>query len=388
MSAPSASPGLYVHVPLCAAVCPYCDFAVVKGTERKRERFLAAFGQELRRVDEPWQPFDTLYFGGGTPSYLAAEELTGLVDAIRERLPLRAAPRIYLEVNPEDVTPEATRAWRALGVGTVSLGVQSFAADELAFLGRHHGPEVARRAVELCCEAGFATVSVDLIYGLPGQALPALQRNLETAVALAPDHLSCYQLTVHEATPFGKRRQRGELAELAEPAQADHFELVHSFLADHGYPAYEVSNFTRGPEHQSLHNRKYWDHTPYLGLGPSAHSFDGQARWWNERKPGPYQLRLGAGERPIAGREELTAEELALEALMLGLRTTDGLALGRFQARYGYDLEAVNEPRLAALAAAGRLERRTVGGEVWWAPTRRGLAVADGIAASLRLAPG
>jgi oxygen-independent coproporphyrinogen-3 oxidase len=288
---------------------------------------------------------------------------------------------VYLEANPEDVTGESAAAWRSLGVSTLSLGVQSFDAAELALLGRRHTPADGRRAVELARQAGFPTVSIDLIYGLPGQEVAAWRRSLEQAVGLGPDHLSCYQLTVHEGTAFGRRRARGQLIELPGPAQAELFALTHSLLADAGYPAYEVSNFARGPEHRSRHNQKYWDHIPYLGLGPSAHSFDGRRRWWNERQLYPWQTRVLAGERPVAGQEQLSRGQLALEALMLGLRTADGLDLALFGERHQVDLLATNARLIERLMAEGLLLVEF--GRL--APTLRGLAVADSLAASFEL---
>jgi oxygen-independent coproporphyrinogen-3 oxidase len=390
-------PGLYLHVPFCSAVCPYCDFAVTVGGPRRRSLYLDALLAEIDRVAgeaAAGGPFDTVYFGGGTPSALAVVDLERIVAALTDRLGVRLGPTdaagawLHFEANPEDVTAASLAAWRALGVRTLSLGVQSFDPAALAFLGRRHGPGEARRSVERAREAGFPTVSVDLIYGLPGQDAAAWRRDLETAVALAPDHLSCYQLTVHPGTPFAVRRGRGELVELGEDGQAELFALTHALLADAGYPAYEVSNFARAPAHRSRHNVKYWDHTPYLGLGPSAHSFGGIAaspphgrRWWNERRLAAYRARLARGERPIEGEESLGAAELALERLMLALRTPAGLDLDRFRERYGVDLEAPNRELIARLTdeglllAAGRRLR----------PTRRGLAVADSLAGEFQL---
>jgi coproporphyrinogen III oxidase-like Fe-S oxidoreductase len=270
----------------------------------------------------------------------------------------------------------SVRTWRDLGVRFLSLGIQSFDAEALRFLGRRHGPAEARRSVEIAREAGFDTISIDLIYGLPDQPFEVWRRTLEETVALAPDHISCYQLTFHEGTPFGFRLERGTMRELPEEDQAEVFEFTHAFLRDHGYPAYEVSNFARSPEHRSRHNQKYWHHVPYLGLGPSAHSFSGSQRWWNERKLGPYEMRIETGEKPIAGSEDLTREDLALEALMLGLRTVDGIDLIEFQRRYGVDLTKHNEPLLERLAGEGLIAIR---GPVL-APTEAGLAVADSLA--------
>lgn len=381
--------GLYVHVPFCSAVCPYCDFAVMVGGGRSRSRYRDAL---LREV-ELWAaralpfatPFDTFYFGGGTPSALSPEDVEACFAALRRAFGDPAW--IHFEANPEDVTADSAALWRRLGVGTVSLGVQSFQAPALEFLGRRHDPAAARRAVELTREAGLPAVSVDLIYGLPGQGEAEWRRDLEAAVALAPEHISCYQLTVEPGTPFGRRRELGELTEMPEPGQAALFRLTHRFLADAGYAAYEVSNFARAPEHRSRHNRKYWDHSPYLGLGPSAHSFDGgRRRWWNHRRLSFWAAALdrATGEStapPVGGEEVLSRHDLALERLMLALRTTAGIDLARFRRRYGVDLVASDGRLMEELEGAGlaRLE----GGR--FALTLDGLAVADGLAARFDL---
>lgn len=288
---------------------------------------------------------------------------------------------MFFEANPEDVTEESVRAWRDLGVRFLSLGIQSFDANALRFLGRRHTSEEARRSVEIARAAGFDTVSIDLIYGLPDQSLDDWRRTLEQAVALEPDHLSCYQLTIHEGTPFGFRLARGKMTELPEESQGEMFLFTHSFLRDHGIPGYEVSNFARSPGHRSRHNQKYWHHVPYLGLGPSAHSFSGTRRWWNERKTGSYEKRIEAGERPVAGSEELTRQDLSLEALMLGLRTADGIDPERFRERYGVDLLKQNEPLVERLVREGLLE---IEGERL-APTLAGLAVTDSLARAFDL---
>jgi oxygen-independent coproporphyrinogen III oxidase len=369
-------PGLYLHIPFCSAICPYCDFAVLTGGPERRERFTEHLISEVGLWSGDAESFggiDTVYFGGGTPSALSSEQLGRIVEAARVSLPVQENAWIFLEANPEDVTPESVRAWRALGIRTLSLGIQSFDAEALAFLGRRHSSEQARRSVELARAAGFHTVAFDLIYGLPGQTVDDWRRTLETAVALEPDHLSCYQLTIHEETPFGFRLARGKMSEAPEEIQADLFLLTHTFLREAGLPGYEVSNFARSPEHRSRHNRKYWDHTPYLGLGPSAHSFSGMRRWWNERKIKPYEARIDAGERPVAGSEELTAEDLALEALMLGLRTAEGIDLKELRQRYGVDLMIPEMEGLLNLED-GRL-----------VPTLEGWAVADTLARSFEI---
>lgn len=389
MTASPRRPGLYVHVPFCARICPYCDFAVTRGGRERRAAFVRALVREVASAAPLWreragsEPFDTVYLGGGTPSLLEPGELASILGAVREHLPVAPDARLFLEANPEDVTPERLGALRDLGVATLSLGVQSFDPGALRLLGRRHRPEEARRAVEQALEAGFPTVSVDLIFGLPAaaQGVGGLRRDLETVAALAPQHVSCYQLTIHEGTPFARGVERGVIRELPDPAQRERYELVLEALSAAGFAPYEVSNFARdsgdGVDHRSAHNRKYWDHTPYLGLGPSAHSFDGRRRWWNERDLGAWEGRLRSGERPVAGEEELGAGELALEALMLGLRTAEGVDLARFRERFGVDPVERNRELVEALAADGLVEVA----EGRLRPTLRGFAVADALPA-------
>jgi putative oxygen-independent coproporphyrinogen III oxidase len=383
---PAAAPGLYLHLPFCARICPYCDFAVLTGAAAQRQRFVAQLIDEVRlvgtaEVSGPWQGIDTIYLGGGTPSLLEPEQLAAILAATRQALPLGPTPWLTCEANPEDVTSERLTAWRELGVQTLSLGIQSFDDRTLAFLGRRHSGAQARSAAALALAEGVPIVSIDLIYGLPDDTRERWESDLAAAVALVPQHVSCYQLTVHEKTVFGVRAARGDLVELANAAQADLFVFTHHYLGDHGLPAYEVSNFARSPGEQSRHNRKYWQHVPYLGLGPSAHSFDGERRWWNERGAGSYGQRLARGERPIAGEETLSEEQLALESVMLGLRTTSGIGVADFNERFGIDLVAQNAAVLDELTGAGLLapERDTL------RLTITGLAIADAVAAELEL---
>lgn len=359
------APGLYLHIPFCSTICPYCDFSVMHAASPARQRFASCLVAEVSLAAPAWrdpQPFDTVYFGGGTPSQLLSEEVARVLDACRTHLAFATpTPWVFLEANPEDVTPEACAAWRGLGVRTLSLGVQSFSDEALRFLGRRHSGRQARTAVDTALAAGFDTVSVDLIFGLRDQTAEDWRRELVAAVSGGPQHLSCYQLTIHPRTRFGVRAKHGQFSELPEDEQATLFELTHRFLADAGFPAYEVSNFARGPVHQSRHNRKYWEHTPYLGLGPSAHSLAASdassptRRWWNERGTPRWERRLAAGERPIEAQETLGPKELAEEALLLGLRTAAGIDVDGFKARYRVDLLAANDPLVARLVDEGRI---------------------------------
>jgi oxygen-independent coproporphyrinogen-3 oxidase len=388
-----SAPGLYLHVPFCSKLCPYCDFSVVHSASPARQRFVSRLVAEVALAAPDWRelrPFDTVYFGGGTPSQLMPDELARVLDACRAHLAFAApSPWVFLEANPEDVTSQACAAWRRLGVRTLSLGVQSFSDETLRFLGRRHDGRQARDAVEAALSAGFDTVSIDLIFGQRGQTTEDWRRDLAAAASLGPQHVSCYQLTIHPRTRFGVQAKHGQLSELPEDEQAALFELTHRFLADAGWPAYEVSNFARGPAHQSRHNRKYWNHTPYLGLGPSAHSLAAPEarsparRWWNERGTPHWDERLAAGERPIEGEEVLGPKDLAEEALLLGLRTTAGIDLEAFRTRYGADLLAVNRALVARLVDEGRVAlREGPDGGRRLVPTLSGLAVADGLAAA------
>jgi oxygen-independent coproporphyrinogen-3 oxidase len=373
--------GLYLHVPFCARVCPYCDFAVRTGDLARRRRYVHHLLAEIDLYTGYPLRFDTIYFGGGTPSSLPPDALARIVGTIRERLSCAERTWLFLEANPEDVSVETVAAWRRLGVETLSLGVQSLDATSLVFLGRRHGVDDSRRAVELALGAGFHTVSIDLIYGLPGQTPEDWRAELDRALALGVQHISCYQLTIHERTRFALLERRGLLTQLPTDGQAELFRLAHRHLAAAGMPGYEVSQFAVSPTHHSRHNVKYWNHTPYLGLGPSAHSFHEDRRWWNLRSTDPWQAAIEEGRRPVEASERLDSRELVLESLMTGLRTHAGVSLERVRSRWGIDLAARNATLIERLTAEGLLvpeADRLV-------PTLDGLAVADALAARFEI---
>ena len=380
----SPEAGLYVHVPFCSTLCPYCDFAVNLATEARRARYVDLLLAEISLRGRPDAAFDTLYFGGGTPSLLPTSGLGQVVGSLSDLGWLAPGCRVFLEANPEDVNQASLAGFHEAGVSTLSLGAQSLDPESLRFLGRGHTKDQAARAIELACQAGFDTVSVDLIYGLPGQTEERLRKDLEAAYAFGPDHFSCYQLTVHDKTLFGRRKKEGRLEEASEAAQSVLFRLTHQVLESAGYEAYEVSNFARSPEHRSRHNQKYWAHAPYLGLGPGAHSFDGRTRAWNERSFFDWERRLRRGEIPVAGSEGLGGEELLLETLMLKLRTREGLDLDDIEKRFGVNLLDLNR----ALIEKGLEDALLVREGSWIRPTLDGLAVADGLASAFRLSPG
>lgn len=376
-----ANAGLYVHVPFCSRVCPYCDFAVRTGGPLQRANYLRSLLGEIAMLNPAVGSFDTIYFGGGTPSCLAPDQLSEILGAIATSLPIAPRALISLEANPEDVSPARAAAWRQLGVSTLSLGVQSFDDAALAFLGRAHSGAQAQEAVRCARQAGFPIVAVDLMFGLPGQTASAWARQLDIAIALQPEHLSCYQLTIHAGTGFGKRQSAGKLSELPESEQSKLYALATRRLAAAGYEHYEVSNYALGVASRSRHNQKYWTHAPYLGIGPSAHSFDGSARrWWNHRRLRDYVASIKSGVPPIDEIDLLDPTQLALEAVILGLRCSAGIDLAALQARTGIDLRNRNAKLLARFSEQGLI---TVS-DTHIAPTCRGMAVADYLVRELK----
>jgi putative oxygen-independent coproporphyrinogen III oxidase len=365
----TATAGLYIHVPFCRGKCPYCDFA--SGTDLALVAdWLQAIKREMRFYRDFAPRFDTLYLGGGTPSLLAAEELSVLLENLQGHFAFSPDTEVTLEANPDDLTPQILKGYRELGINRLSLGVQSFDDRELAFLGRRHDAAQARKALRWAREAGLANLGVDLIYGLPGQTMEQWQRNLETALGFFPEHLSCYQLTIEAGTPLAHWQAKAQFQALSEEAERKFFLFTSRFLEEAGYLHYEISNFARGEECRSRHNRKYWNHTPYLGLGPAAHSYKDGRRWWNHRSLKEYCLALRAGEAPVAGEEVLTPEQTRLEAMYLGLRTREGVTLSLMPDIHRGRI--VLQEIINAGLAVVRKDRLI--------PTREGLVVADRLA--------
>jgi putative oxygen-independent coproporphyrinogen III oxidase len=361
--------GLYIHVPFCRGKCLYCDFA--SGTDLALvQDWLAALEREMVFYNDFAPRFDTLYLGGGTPSLLTADELANLFESLQKHFVFIPGTEITLEANPDDIAPDILKHYRDLGANRLSLGVQSFDDRELAFLGRRHDAAQALKALALAREAGFANLGMDLIYGLPGQTQDQWRNNLEIAVGFAPEHLSCYQLTLEEGTPLARGQAEGQFQALPEEMGREFFLATSRFLEDRGYLHYEISNFARGVECRSRHNGKYWNHTSYLGLGPAAHSYREGRRWWNHRSLPEYCRAASIGEAPVAGGEVLTPEQRRLEALYLGMRTRDGVELHLVQE--GPPQEAV----LCEVVGAGLAEVK--GNRL--IPTREGLVVADRLA--------
>lgn len=320
---------LYVHVPFCARRCSYCDFAIAVRKDVPSARFATALLAEWQRWrhDPVWAEFpefSTVYFGGGTPSRLDPAVLADLLGRLTRDRPIAAAAEVTLEANPEDVTPALSRAWREAGINRVSLGVQSFDPAVLQWMHRTHHAEQAAEAVLVLRAAGIPSISMDLIYALPPEIPRDWELDLERALALEPDHLSLYGLTVEQHTPLARWMNRGEAHAAPEDSYADEFLTAHDRLTGAGFRHYEVSNYGR-PGREAAHNSAYWRRAPYLGLGPSAHSGLGDRRWWNVREWSAWEEAISHGVSTIMGEERLDAEALALETLYLGLRTDSGL---------------------------------------------------------------
>ena len=293
----------------------------------------------------------------------------------RENFDLTEAPEITIETNPADLSRSYLESMRKIGINRINIGIQSFDGKTLNFLGRRHSVEQAISAVEASRKAGFPNIGLDLIYGVPVQDIDSWLDTLKQAVAFSPEHISCYQLTLESKTPLGMRCQAGEFSLPGEELQYEFFMKTSEFLEDAGYIHYEVSNFALGTEYTSQHNQKYWDHSPYLGLGPSAHSFQSNRRWWNHPSLDRYLAAINAGNLPIEETEILTMEQLRLEALYLGLRTKKGVSLQDFENKYHYDLLTEKKEILDKLEEEGFISIQ----DGYLCPTQTGLVIADSL---------
>ena len=324
---------LYVHVPFCARRCSYCDFAIAVRREVPSDTFATAVLAEWRgwQAHEAWvaaPAVETIYFGGGTPSRLDPRAIARILDGVRQDRPVTPDAEITLEANPDDVSPAAAKAWQAAGVNRVSLGVQSFDPAVLDWMHRTHTAAQVPEAVATLRNAGIEELSLDLIFALPRSLERDWAADLDRALALAPDHLSLYGLTVEPHTPLGRWTARAEVRPLDDDAYASEFLLADARLRAGGFEHYEVSNAAR-PGRRARHNSAYWGRAAFIGLGPSAHSGFGATRQWNIRDWAAYERAGREGACLVAGREDLDPVALRLEELYLGLRTVDGLPSGR-----------------------------------------------------------
>jgi oxygen-independent coproporphyrinogen-3 oxidase len=317
--------GIYIHIPFCRKRCHYCDF--FKSTDfSQKSRVLAGIKKELesRAAELNSEEITTIYLGGGTPSALLIDELKDLLTIIQQNYRISATAEITMEANPDDLSQAILSAIREIGFNRLSMGVQSFAESDLKLMNRRHGVMQALQSVKWAKRAGFSNISIDLIYGLPNQTLEEWERNVRIAVELDVQHISAYNLTYHEGTVFYDQLKKGILKELPDELSLQQFELLIQILKDAGFEHYEISNFCK-PGLYSQHNSSYWKNKKYLGIGPSAHSFDLHSRRWNVSSITKYLHGLESDE-PYYEAEVLSEQDRYNDYIITGLRTVWGIS--------------------------------------------------------------
>ncbi len=333
-----ADPVLYIHIPFCKKKCLYCDFFSVTHLS-KIECFVQTLKTEIQLYKNKiftGETIKSVYLGGGTPSLLSVEQIKDILQTIHENFSLSANIQISVEVNPESVTPEKLLIYRKAGINRITFGVQSFLDKELKILGRIHDVTESKQAILAAKQAGFENVGIDLIYAIPGQTQKDWKQSLEQAVNISPDHISMYGLTYEEATPLRHMLEQGDVISAPEELEREMYLQGKKTLEAAGYDHYEISNFAR-PGHESIHNMSYWDGTHFLGLGPSAHSFDGQRRWWNVSDLDDYCSRLKTEQLPVQEYEKLDNTKRHEELILLGLRRKRGINLSEWKFETGGD---------------------------------------------------
>ena len=372
----AAGIGLYVHVPFCKTKCPYCDFNTYQGIESQMGGYLEAVTSELRLWGQALghPPVRTVFFGGGTPSYLPDGYIAAILDAAADSFVIEAGAEITIEANPGDLNADACRGLLRQGINRLSIGVQSLDNGLLQLLGRRHTADGAIEAFQTARDAGFNNVNLDLMYGLPHQSLAQWEDTIERLAALSPEHISLYALTLEEGTPMRLWADQGKIPEPDPDVAADMYALARRVLAASGYRHYEISNWAH-PGLESRHNLIYWRNEPYLGVGPGAHSRLGEYRFWTVLSPLDYAGRssqwrqastgqwdaFGESElrqaRTVGGWEHIDADTACAETMFLGLRLLEGLDLRQASATVGHDLAARYHTEIEELLALGLLRR-------------------------------
>jgi len=354
---------LYLHIPFCEHKCIYCDFysLVPAGSPQEHhstiDRFLRGLETEIQMRGEDSryrEPVETIFFGGRTPSLLHPSEMEKILHLLASQFSIAEDAEITLETNPGTVDKKKLTEYRSAGINRLSIGIQSFHDDDLKFLTRIHSAAEAKQCVRDAFAAGFQNVSFDLIFSLPGQTLQRWASNLEQALGLHPQHISCYSLIVEPETPLFRMVQTKEVALLDVDADAELYEYTIHTLTNHGFEHYEISNFAK-PGYSCRHNINYWNHTHYLGFGPSAHSFWDKERWWNVSDIGTYVTQLETAAFPLGGGEHLTEAQMMEEALFLGLRS-GGVDLEHFRRRFGCDLLVEHAPTISEIIQQGNAQ--------------------------------
>lgn len=369
--------GLYIHIPFCRKACNYCNFHFSTSLNQINEMVSSIAKEMEMRAKEIDEEINTIYFGGGTPSLLHIDLLETLMNTARRHYNINDQAEITLEANPDDIVLEKAEAWKALGINRFSIGIQSFADENLKWMNRAHNAKQSTTAIDLIKQTGFHNYSIDLIYGTPGQSMEGWIKDLRTAFELGVPHLSCYALTVEEKTALNSLIKKGELPEINQDEQADRFEALMQLSADEGYHHYEISNFAL-PGYESKHNSAYWDGVVYLGFGPSAHSFDGVKRKWNVSNNTDYIKSLTNHLLPQK-EETLSKIDVLNEYIMTALRQSKGIEKKILLEKGGQtclsEISSLIKPYLKT--------HKVVEDEKGWRLTNDGKFFADGIAATL-----
>ena len=352
------SAGIYIHIPFCRTRCSYCDFATGIYDSPLAERYVEAVIAEIESAQDgtSWLAFDTIYFGGGTPSMLSPDQVERILTAVRHRFPIDGSTEVTMEMNPGTVSIETLKAFRKLGINRASFGAQSFDDHELARLGRSHSVADTLKTFSDLRTAGFENVSFDLIAGLPGQTLSRWRQNVAQALSLAPEHLSFYLLEVHEGTPLAEHIRKGIQPVPDDDLAGVMYEDMLTQALDHGYEHYEISNLAL-PGFRSRHNTKYWTAAPYVGFGCSAHSFDGKnRRWSNERDVRRYVELIDKRASPVIDDQVMSDSAVRSEAVFLGLRVMSGINLKDYRELFGIDLAEQYDEDLTRFTEAGLVQ--------------------------------
>lgn len=345
---------VYIHVPFCRHRCGYCDFTLIAKRDDLIGAYLDALAIELQRIEQPVE-IDTLFFGGGTPTHLPPKDLSRLFRLVRERFSLAKGAEFSVEANPANLSNETADVLAESGVSRVSLGAQSFDTAALAVLERDHTPQEIGSAVERLRSRGIENVSIDLIFGVPGQTLGSWMQTLDHAIALEPAHVSAYGLTFEKGTSYWSRRERGELAQADEELEREMYAAAMDRLPAAGVHQYEISNYAR-PGYECRHNQIYWAAKPFEAFGPGAARYLDGVRRTNHRSVFTWIKRLNAGESPVAETDELSPEARAREAIFVGLRRVDGIDRAGFRARTGFGLDELAGETIRRQVQVGSLE--------------------------------
>lgn len=350
----SSLPGIYLHIPFCIHKCGYCDFYSVTD-QSLRETFADSIVNEMARTASRYQEdtFDTLYIGGGTPSVLNPPEFDRIFNGLNKYFRFDPDTEITIEVNPGTVVNQKLKFYNSLGINRISVGVQSFNENELKLLERIHSAEDAFSSIAAIYDNGFDNVSVDLMYALPAQLISNWNNTLQTILSHKPEHISAYNLTFEEGTPFYKKLLNGEINTLKSGEELEFFQYTRQMFREAGYIAYEISSYAIDESKFSRHNYKYWTHTNYLGFGPSAHSFWNNQRWSNYSSLEKYTAEIEQGKYPIGFKEILNCNIQQFEQIFLSLRTYQGLSLSDFEKKYKQPFTEIHKGTINNLIQAG-----------------------------------